>query len=24
VRVLAALLRDKSIGRHIVPIIPDE
>src|SRR5947208_2556414 len=24
VRVLAALLRDKGIGRHIVPIIPDE
>jgi pyruvate dehydrogenase E1 component len=24
VRVLAALLRDKQIGRHIVPIIPDE
>jgi pyruvate dehydrogenase E1 component len=24
VRVLAALLRDKEIGRHIVPIIPDE
>jgi pyruvate dehydrogenase E1 component len=24
VRVLAALLRDKTIGRHIVPIIPDE
>ena len=24
VRVLAALLRDKSIGRHVVPIIPDE
>jgi pyruvate dehydrogenase E1 component len=24
VRVLAALLRDKSIGRHIVPIVPDE
>jgi pyruvate dehydrogenase E1 component len=24
VRVLAALLRDKAIGRHIVPIIPDE
>jgi pyruvate dehydrogenase E1 component len=24
VRVLAALLRDKSIGKHIVPIIPDE
>jgi pyruvate dehydrogenase E1 component len=23
-RILAALLRDKSIGRHIVPIIPDE
>jgi pyruvate dehydrogenase E1 component len=24
VRVLAALLRDKSLARHIVPIIPDE
>jgi pyruvate dehydrogenase E1 component len=24
VRVLAALLRDKGIGKHIVPIIPDE
>ncbi len=24
VRVLAALLRDKAIGRHIVPIVPDE
>jgi pyruvate dehydrogenase E1 component len=24
VRVLAALLRDKHIGRHIVPIVPDE
>jgi pyruvate dehydrogenase E1 component len=24
VRVLAALLRDKRIGRHIVPIVPDE
>jgi pyruvate dehydrogenase E1 component len=24
VRVLAALLRDKQIGRHIVPVIPDE
>ncbi len=24
VRVLAALLRDKSIARHIVPIVPDE
>jgi pyruvate dehydrogenase E1 component len=24
VRVLAALLRDKQIGRHVVPIIPDE
>jgi pyruvate dehydrogenase E1 component len=24
VRVLAALLRDKQLGRHIVPIIPDE
>ncbi len=24
VRVLAALLRDKSIGRHVVPIVPDE
>jgi pyruvate dehydrogenase E1 component len=24
VRVLAALLRDKQMGRHIVPIIPDE
>ena len=24
VRVLAALLRDKRLGRHIVPIIPDE
>jgi pyruvate dehydrogenase E1 component len=24
VRVLAALLRDKQIGRHIVPIVPDE
>ena len=24
VRMLAALLRDKQIGRHIVPIVPDE
>jgi pyruvate dehydrogenase E1 component len=24
VRVLAALLREKQIGRHIVPIVPDE
>jgi pyruvate dehydrogenase E1 component len=24
VRILAALLRDKSIARHIVPIVPDE
>src|SRR5947209_3838317 len=24
VRVLAALLRDKKVGRHIVPIVPDE
>ncbi len=24
VRVLAALLRDKQLGKHIVPIIPDE
>jgi pyruvate dehydrogenase E1 component len=24
VRVLAALLRDKQMGRHIVPIVPDE
>jgi pyruvate dehydrogenase E1 component len=24
VRVLAALLRDKRLGRHVVPIIPDE
>ncbi len=24
VRILAALLRDKSISRHIVPIVPDE
>jgi pyruvate dehydrogenase E1 component len=24
VRVLAALLRDKRIGRHIVPVVPDE
>ncbi len=24
VRVLAALLRDKSIGPHVVPIVPDE
>ncbi len=24
VRMLAALLRDKAIGRHVVPIIPDE
>jgi pyruvate dehydrogenase E1 component len=24
VRILAALLRDKQIGRHVVPIIPDE
>jgi pyruvate dehydrogenase E1 component len=24
VRMLAALLRDKRIGRHIVPIVPDE
>ncbi len=24
VRILAALLRDKKLGRHIVPIVPDE
>jgi len=24
VRVLTALVRDKSIGRHVVPIVPDE
>jgi pyruvate dehydrogenase E1 component len=24
VRVLAALLRDKQLGRHVVPIVPDE
>ena len=24
VRILTALLRDKSLGRHIVPIVPDE
>jgi pyruvate dehydrogenase E1 component len=24
VRVLAALLRDKRIGKHIIPIVPDE
>jgi pyruvate dehydrogenase E1 component len=24
VRILAALLRDKQIGKHIVPIVPDE
>jgi pyruvate dehydrogenase E1 component len=24
VRILAALLRDKRLGRHIVPIVPDE
>ena len=24
VRILAALLRDKELGRHIVPIVPDE
>jgi pyruvate dehydrogenase E1 component len=24
VRILAALLRDKRIGRHVVPIVPDE
>ncbi len=24
VRVLAALLRDKQLGRHLVPIVPDE
>jgi len=24
VRVLAALLRDKQIARHVVPIVPDE
>jgi pyruvate dehydrogenase E1 component len=24
VRVLAALLRDKKIGRHVVPVVPDE
>jgi pyruvate dehydrogenase E1 component len=24
VRILAALLRDKQLGRHIVPIVPDE
>jgi pyruvate dehydrogenase E1 component len=24
VRILAALLRDKELGRHVVPIVPDE
>jgi pyruvate dehydrogenase E1 component len=24
VRILAALLRDKQLGRHIVPVVPDE
>ena len=24
VRILTALLRDKSLGRHVVPIVPDE
>src|SRR5260370_33315122 len=24
VRILTALVRDKNIGRHIVPIVPDE
>ncbi len=24
VRILSALLRDKAIGRHVVPIVPDE
>src|SRR3712207_9174421 len=24
VRVLAALVRDKQLGRHVVPIVPDE
>src|SRR5204862_4480420 len=24
VRVLAALLRDKQVGKHVVPIVPDE
>jgi pyruvate dehydrogenase E1 component len=24
VRILAALLRDKQLGRHVVPIVPDE
>jgi pyruvate dehydrogenase E1 component len=24
VRILAALLRDKELGRHIVPVVPDE
>jgi len=24
VRILAALVRDKNIGRHVVPIVPDE
>jgi pyruvate dehydrogenase E1 component len=24
VRILSALVRDKSIGRHVVPIVPDE
>ena len=24
VRVLAALLRDRAIARHIVPVVPDE
>ena len=24
VRILNTLLRDKSIGKHVVPIVPDE
>jgi pyruvate dehydrogenase E1 component len=24
VRILAAIIRDKSLGRHVVPIVPDE
>ena len=24
VRILTALLRDKQIGKHVVPIVPDE
>ena len=24
VRILTSLLRDKQIGKHIVPIVPDE